>query len=207
MTKNPDDYFEIGCGRCPRGGTPDCSVVLWASTLSALRRVVQSVGLTEESKWGAPCYTYNSKIIAMIGAFRERCSLIFFKGDLMGDPENLLVKAGENSHEGRLLHLTSPDQVLKLEQHIVAYLYESIDVEKSGVKRMEKPPFVEQIPDEVRQFFEENHEVRDAFFKLTPGRQRSHLLHFNSAKQSATRAARIVKAAPAILAGKGWNER
>ena len=125
----------------------------------------------------------------------------------MGDPENLLVKAGENSREGRLLHLTSPDQVLKLEQHIVAYLYEAIDVEKSGVKRMEKPPVVEQIPDELRQFFEENHEVRDAFFKLTPGRQRSHLLHFSTAKQSATRAARIVKAAPAILAGKGWNER
>ena len=207
MTKNPDDYFEIGCGRCPRGGTPDCSVVLWASTLSALRRVVQAVGLTEEFKWGAPCYTYNGKIIAMIGAFRERCSLSFFKGDLMADSENLLVKAGENSHEGRLLNLTSPEQVLKLQQHIVAYLYEAIEVEKSGVKRMEKPPVVEQIPDELRQFFEENQEVSNAFFKLTPGRQRSHLLHFNSAKQSATRAARIVKAAPAILAGKGWNER
>ena len=207
MTKDPDLYFEIGCGRCPRGGTPDCSVVLWAATLKALRQVMRSTGLDEVAKWGAPCYTYGGKNIAMLAAFRERCSFSFFKGDLMADPENLLEKVGENAREGRIINFASAQEVERLAPVLRAYVFEAVELEKAGVKRPERAAVPEPLPDELVAFFKSNPELEAAFFALTPGRRRSHLLHFNSAKQSATRTNRIVKSAPTILAGKGWNER
>ncbi len=207
MTKNPDDYFEIGCGRCARGGTPDCSVVRWSSTLKALREVMGSTGLVEVAKWGAPCYTYEGKNIAMLAAFRERCSLSFFKGDLLADTANILTKVGENAREGRILTLASAAEVERLAPVIRAYVFEAIEVERAGIQRPEQPAVPEAMPVELHAFFTNHPAVKAAFDALTPGRKRSYLLHFNGAKQSATRHARIEKAVPFILQGKGWNER
>lgn len=207
MTKDPDVYFEVGCGRCPRGGTSDCSVVHWAGTLKALREVMRSTGLDEVAKWGAPCYTYKGKNIAMLTAFRERCSLSFFKGDLLADPENLLVRVGQNAREGRLLNLGSAEEVERLAPVIRAYVFEAVEMEKTGVKRPVHPAVPEAMPEELLEYFKNNPVVESAFFALTPGRQRSHLIHLNGAKQSSTRRNRIAQAIPLILAGKGRNER
>jgi uncharacterized protein YdeI (YjbR/CyaY-like superfamily) len=207
MNQHADTYFTAGCGRCAKGGTPACKVKTWASELAALRGLVLEAGLTEECKWGVPCYTVendkNSGNVVIIHSFKEYCALLFFKGALLKDPKGILIQQTENVQGGRQLRFTDVREITKLKSTINAYLQEAIAVEKAGLKVAKKETAEFAIPEEFQAKLDKSPALKSAFEALTPGRQRGYLLHFAGAKQSATRAARVEKCTPQILSGKG----
>lgn len=207
MTRDVETYFLDGCGRCKLGGTPDCKVHTWADPLRIFREIVLDCGLTEECKWGMPCYTVNGKNVLLIAAFKEYCSLNFFKGSLISDPYNLLSKAGENSEASRMLKTITTSHILENIDAIKDIVFQAIEIEKAGLKTVTKSIDSYPVPEEFELLLTNNSQLKNAYDALTPGRQKSYLMHFNSAKQSQTRIGRIEKCIPSILAGKGHNER
>ncbi len=206
MNTSVEKYFIEGCGRCPLGGTPDCKVHIWPSELDLLRKIVLDCGLTEESKWGAPCYTFQNKNILMVSALKEYCCISFFKGSLLKDDKKLLVKPGPNSQAARLFKFKNVDEIIKIENDIKAYVFEAIEVEKAGLNVIfKKNP--EPIPVELESKFKEDPVLKTAFEALTPGRQRGYILHFSQPKQSKTRLSRIEKCVPMILSGIGLHDK
>ena len=179
------------------------NVKKWREELTILRSIVMDSGLVEELKWGAPCYVYDTANIIIIQGFKEYFALMFFKGALMNDPQDLLQKPGENTQSGRQIRMTSMDEMLGLEEMLRAYIQNAIAVEKAGVKVVVKKTEEYPVPVELEESFASNSHLQDAFYGLTPGRQRAYLLHFSEAKQSATRKARIEKYTSRILKGKG----
>ncbi len=206
MTLKADTYFTDGCGRCPLGGTPQCKVHRWARELELLRNLALECGLTEELKWGMPCYTLKQKNVVMVCAFKEYCALSFFKGALLTDPENNLYKPGENSQATRQLRFTSSDEIGGREAIIKAYLFEAIELEQAGRKISFTEKNQLQLPDEFQKKLDTIPELKQAFEALTPGRQRAYSLYFSAAKQFKTREARIDKYLLHILSGKGLND-
>lgn len=142
----------------------------------------------------------------MLGAFKEYCSLSFFKGTLLQDSGNLLVSPGENSQAVKMFRFTKLEEILKIEDTIKAYIQEAIELEKQGQKITFKKPNEYPIPEEFQRRMDQDEKLKTAFYALTPGRQRAYLLHFGQAKQSATRESRIDKCIPIIFSGKGYNE-
>lgn len=207
MTKNVDLYFTDGCGRCSLHATPQCKVNTWKKELLSLRRIILSCGLNEESKWGMPVYTYNGKNVVMIAAFKDNCVVSFFKGSLLADTDKLLVKPGENSEVIRLIRFTDVRKITDIETSLRSYIFEAVEIEKSGIKPAAKKVSDYKIPEEFAAHLKKNKQLKKAFESLTPGRQKAYLIHFSGAKQSATRESRILKCIPDILKGKGWNER
>lgn len=207
MNPKVDLYLEEGCGRCSLYRTPECKVHSWSRELNLLRVFVLDCGLTEELKWSQPCYTFNGKNVVIVTAFKEYASLAFFKGVLLQDKAKVLHAPGENSFESRQFKFTDPSDVLDNEALIKQYIYEAIEIEKAGIKVPENPNKKIDYPAELSAIFQEQPDVKLAFESLTPGRKRGYLLHFTSAKQSATRSARIAKMIPKILAGKGFHDR
>ena len=134
MNPKVDLYFTDGCGRCPLGGTPNCKVNSWQKEMKHIRRIILDCGLTEELKWGVPCYTFQKSNIAVLAAFKEYCSLSFFKGALLSDSNGILTQPTENTQSARLIRFTSVREILNLEPAIKAYLYEAMEVEKAGLK-------------------------------------------------------------------------
>lgn len=201
-----DNYLKSGCGRCPLGGTPECKVHNWTGELRLLRDIVLESGLTEEVKWGAPCYTLDGKNVVMISALKEKCVLSFMKGGAMDDPHNLLEKPGPNSRIGRIISFTNQDSIIQNATLLAEYIAQAIDLEKRGVV-VPKSQEMEPLPEELEAFFEEDSIFQDAFYKLTPGRQRGYILHFSQPKQSKTRISRIEKHLPNILNGIGLHDR
>lgn len=206
MNQSVDNYFINGCGRCPLGGTPECKVHTWTSELELLRRMVLDCGLIEESKWGAPCYTFQNKNILMVSALKQYCCISFFKGSLLSNPDDLLVKPGPNSQAIRLLKFKNINEIKSIEKDIKAYIFESIEVEKAGLNVIFKQN-PEPIPEELEAKFEEDPVLKNAFDELTPGRQRAYILHFSQPKQTKTRVSRIEKSVPMILSGIGLHEK
>lgn len=207
MTTDVDQYLLEGCGRCEKGGTPDCKVHLWPQELRKLRSIALECGLTEESKWGVPCYTFQGANVSIVSALKDYCSISFFKGVLLQDAHKILEKPGPNSQSDRLLKFTSLQQILDIEDIIKAYILEAIEVEKAGLKVEYKAKDDLDYPEELLAKFEEQPEVKDAFEALTPGRKRGYILHFTQPKQSQTRTKRIEKMIPKILEGKGFFDR
>lgn len=206
MNKTVDNYLLEGCGRCSLGGTPECKVHQWISELELLRMIVLDCGLTEESKWGVPCYTYRGSNVLIVSAFKDYCSISFFKGSLLSDPKEILEKPGENSQAARLLKFTNTGAIKALEVHIKNYIYEAIEVEQAGLKVNFKKTS-EPIPEELEKRFADDPILKTAFESLTPGRQRGYLLYFSAPKQSKTRASRIEKSIGKILNGEGINDK
>jgi len=206
MNPKIDTYLEKGCGRCSLVGTPQCKVHRWSTELILLRKLVLECGLKEELKWSMPCYTHQNKNILMIAAFKNYCSLSFFKGALLQDSNELLVKPGDNSQAIRQFRFTSSKEIHQIQEDIKRYVFESIEIEEAGLK-IEFKKETETFPEELLQKFKQDSKLKSAFVKLTPGRQRGYLLHFNQAKQSMTRIVRIEKNTPLILSGKGLNEK
>jgi len=206
MNTSVDNYFVEGCGRCSLGGTPNCKVHKWAPELKLMRRIIQDCGLSEESKWGVPCYTFQKKNIIMLCAFKEYCSISFFKGALLSDAKTLLVKAGENSQASRLFKFRSVDEIIEVEADIKAYIFESIEVEKAGLSVAFKKT-LDPIPKELESKFEDDSVLKKAFEGLTPGRQRGYILYFSQPKQEKTRMSRIEKCIPLILSGVGLHDK
>jgi uncharacterized protein YdeI (YjbR/CyaY-like superfamily) len=207
MNQHADTYFTAGCGRCAKGGTPACKVNTWAAELAALRGLVLDAGLTEECKWGVPCYTLGNGEkrgnVVIIHSFKEYCALLFFKGALLKDTKGLLIQQTENVQAGRQLRFTDVRDIVKLKTTIKTYLLEAIAVEKAGLKVAMKPTAEFAMPEEFQAKLDESLALKTAFEALTPGRQRAYLLHFAAAKQAKTREARIEKCTPQILSGKG----
>lgn len=200
-----DHYLELGCGRCSKYATADCKVHTWHTGLEELRRIMLESGLNEEIKWGNPTYTLKGKNVVMIAAFKGWYTLSFFKGSLLKDDHKILTTAGGNSHHHMLVKFTDFERLAELEPLLHQYVAEAIELEKSGAKT-QKPKASEPMPVEISEALEQDEAFRTAWENLTPGRQRSYILHVGSAKQEATRRARIERCKPAIHKGKGHNE-
>jgi uncharacterized protein YdeI (YjbR/CyaY-like superfamily) len=206
MNPKVDLYLEEGCGRCSLYQTPQCKVHPWKEELRYLRRIVLECGLTEEVKWGVPCYTFQESNVLLISAFKNYCSISFFKGSLLNDPKGILEKPGKNTQAGRLIKFTNTEKVREIETDIRSCVFEAIEIEKAGQKvNFRKNP--EPIPEELLQKFEELPALKAAFEALTPGRQRGYILHFSQPKQSKTRESRIKKCIEKIMNGKGFHDR
>ncbi len=204
-TGTVDSYLQDGCGRCDHYQTPQCKVHLWTPGLVALREVALASGLVETMKWGSPCYTLDGKNVAMLLAFRESFGFSFFKGAAMSDPEGVLESAGPNSNHGRYLKFRAVDEVNARRAQAAAYLDQAIALERAGVKTA--PASRPDVPAELEARLAADPALRAAYDALTPGRQRSHILHVSGAKATETRARRAEACAAVILAGKGFNER
>ena len=207
MNQKVDAYLVEGCGRCDLFNTPACKVNDWQSELIYLRNILQECGLDEDLKWGIPCYTFNSKNIVLLSAFKNYASLNFFNGALLKDAEKILVKPGEQTQAGRQLRFTSLQQVTDLETTIKEYLFEAIEVEKAGLKVKLKKSSEYVLPEELLTFLEDSPDLSTAFYALTPGRQRGYIIYFSAPKQSKTRITRIKKYIAHILNGKGFHDR
>ena len=180
------------------------SARLWRQEANELRKILLSAGLTEELKWGKPCYAYDGKNICIIQRMNSFLALLFFKGALLKDPDNVLEVQGANSRNGYRMRFTSVKDVAKMAKSVKACVGEAIEVEKAGLK-VEKASRLD-YPEELVDKFAEDSELRAAFDKLTPGRKRGYALYFSDAKQSKTRVARIERCRSKILAGKGFQE-
>ena len=205
MITDVDTYFIDGCGRCDHFATDSCKARMWSKPLSVLREILRSTGLEEEAKWGQPTYTLGGKNVAMLFSFKDCCGISFFKGVILQDDHKLLVPAGPNSHVARLLKITSEKDARELEPLIREYLNEAIEIEKSG-RPVPKPARDEKIPSVIQERIEMDEIFKKAWDALTPGRQRSYIIHIGGAKQEKTQYNRLEKALPKIFAGKGNNE-
>ena len=178
----------------------------WQDELEALRAVILDCRkLNEELKWGVPCYTYEEKNVVLIHAFKEYCAILFIKGALLKDAKGILIQQTENVQSGRQIRFTSVKEIIKMKTTLKAYINEAIEVEKSGLKvDFKKTPT--PIPVEFQNKLKEFPALKTAFYALTPGRQRAYILYFSSAKQAATREARIEKYLKQIMNGKGLDD-
>jgi uncharacterized protein YdeI (YjbR/CyaY-like superfamily) len=178
----------------------------WQKELEKLRAIVLSCGLTEELKWGCPCYTFEKSNIVLIHTFKEYCALLFHKGALLKNTHAVLVQQTENVQAARQMRFDSVDEIVELEPVVKAYIHEAIEVEKAGLKVDYKKTAAYKIPEELQIRLDENPAFKTAFEALTPGRQRGYILHFSAPKQAKTRESRIEKFMPQILEGKGLND-
>lgn len=205
MITEIEDFFTLGCGRCDRFGTPECSSRRWSAGLDALRRICLDMGLVETVKWGHPCYMHAGRNIVLIGALRGDFRLSFFKSALMKDPEGLLTRQGPNTQNPDTIPFSDVARVAELEPVLRAYITEAKGYAEAGIVPVKVAQEVE-LPDELVEAMDADPELAEAFHALTPGRQRSYVIVLGQAKASATRMARIEKLRPKILAGKGANE-
>ena len=178
----------------------------WQEEFEKLRRIILGCQLTEELKWGKPCYTFQKSNIVIIQGFKEFCALLFCKGALLNDANGILKKPGENTQAARRIPFTNVREIVEMEPILKAYIHEAIEAEKAGLKvTFKKNP--EPIPKELRNKLDEIPALKTAFDALTPGRQRGYILYFSAPKQSKTRESRIEKCMPQILNGKGLNDQ
>jgi uncharacterized protein YdeI (YjbR/CyaY-like superfamily) len=178
----------------------------WQEELVKLREIVLDCGLTEELKWGVPCYTFNKTNVIILGGFKDYCFISFLKGVLLHDSENILQKPGENTQSGRIIPFTDIQKIIDMNQTLKAYIYEAIEVEKAGLKVESNSKAELVFPVELLQKFESDSTFKAAFEALTPGRQRAYNIYFSGAKQSKSRESRIESYVQRILNGKGFND-
>lgn len=178
----------------------------WQKEIEKLRTIVLDCQLNEELKWGVPCYTFQKSNIVLIHVFKEYCAVLFFKGALLNDANNILVQQTENVQSARQVRFTNLQEIMDLESVLKTYIYEAIEVEKAGLKVELKKTKEFSFPEEFKTKLNEDTDLKTAFYALTPGRQRGYLLHFSAAKQSKTRESRIEKSIPQILNGKGLDD-
>jgi uncharacterized protein YdeI (YjbR/CyaY-like superfamily) len=185
----------------------------WQEELEKLRMIVLDCGLTEELKWGCPCYTFQTSLadrqesnIVLIHVFKEYCALLFFKGALLNDTNGILIQQTENVQAARQVRFTNILEIVEMEPILKAYIYEAIEVEKAGLKVALKKTADFIVPEEFQSKLDHIPALRAAFDALTPGRQRGYLFYFSAPKQSKTREARVEKYIPQILSGKGLDD-
>jgi uncharacterized protein YdeI (YjbR/CyaY-like superfamily) len=179
----------------------------WQQEMTKLRMIILDCQLTEELKWGKPCYIYQKSNIVLIVGFKEYCALIFCKGALLKDASSILIKPGENTQAGRQIRFTNVREIVEMEPILRAYICEAIEAQKAGLEVNFKAITELIYPDELQKKLEENPRLKAAFEALTPGRQRAYNLYFSAPKQSKTRESRIEKCRQRILNGKGLNDR
>jgi uncharacterized protein YdeI (YjbR/CyaY-like superfamily) len=177
----------------------------WREAFESLRKIILDLDLTEDVKWGQPCYTLDGSNIVLIHGFKEYCALLFFKGALLKDPQGILIQQTESVQAARQIRFTSAGQIRKLEPILKAYIRQAIDAEKAGLKVALKKT-LGPVPEEFQKALDKDPALKAAFDSLTPGRQRGYVFYFSSAKQSKTRAARVEKCTSQILDGKGLDD-
>ncbi|MBN2893893.1 MAG: YdeI/OmpD-associated family protein [Bacteroidales bacterium] len=178
----------------------------WHIEMSVLRTILLDCNLTEELKWGQPCYSFNNSNVVMIGLFKDFCTLSFFKGTLLSDSNGILNSPGENSQAIRMIKFTNVKEIEDKVAILKAYIFEAIEIEKAGLKVEFTKSTVFDIPEEFQKKLDEMPNLKTAFESLTPGRQRAYVLYFSAGKQSQTRESRVEKYIPQILDGKGIND-
>jgi uncharacterized protein YdeI (YjbR/CyaY-like superfamily) len=178
----------------------------WQEEYDRLRMIVLDCGLTEELKWGCPCYTFEKSNVVLIHGFKEYCALLFFKGALLKDAKGILVQQTENVQAARQIRFKNIEEIVRMEPVLRAYIKEAAKLEKAGKKVSLKKTSEFKMPEEFRDVLDRTPAVKKAFYALTPGRQRGYLLYFSSAKLSKTRESRIEKSMPQILKGKGLDD-
>jgi uncharacterized protein YdeI (YjbR/CyaY-like superfamily) len=179
----------------------------WRAELEALRPVLLRAGLEEEFKWYKPCYTHGGSNVVIFQPFKELCALMFFKGALLHDPEGALKEQGENTRSALRLEFRSVPDVTAAKNTIAALVQDAIRVEQAGLSVPKRAPTDDGVyPEELFMLLDADPILREAWERLTPGRRRGWLLHFNGAKQSRTRVARIERATPRILEGFGMHD-
>ena len=178
----------------------------WKKELERLREIILDCGLKEEYKWMHPCYTINKKNVVLIHEFKEYCAILFHKGALLKDAEKILVRQTESVQSARQIRFTDISEIVRLEQQIRNYIFESIEIEKAGLEVKMKDTSDFDMPEELKSEFNKNPDLKTAFENLTPGRQRGYLLHFSQPKQPKTREARIQKNSERIFKGKGLKD-
>jgi uncharacterized protein YdeI (YjbR/CyaY-like superfamily) len=178
----------------------------WQEELEKLRTIILDCGLSEELKWGVPCYMFQKSNIVLIHVFKEYCALLFFKGALLNDANGILIQQTENVQVARQIRFTNIKQIVEMEPILKAYIYEAVEVENAGLKVNLKKNTEFNLPEELKHKLDEIPALKIAFDALTPGRQRAYMLHFSQPKQSKTREARVEKYMPQILSGKGLND-
>lgn len=178
----------------------------WQSELEQLRKIALDCQLTEELKWGTPCYTLQGKNIVLIHDFKEYCALLFFKGALLSNSDGILIQQSKNVQAARHIRFTNVHEIVEIQAILKATIYEAIEVERAGleVKFKKTEEFI--LVAEFQKKLDELPKLKTAFEALTPGRQRAYMLHFSSPKQSKTRESRVEKCIPQILEGKGLND-
>ena len=179
----------------------------WQEEFEKLRMIILNCQLTEELKWGVPCYTLKKSNVVLIHGFKEYCAILFIKGSLLQDADGILIQQTENVQAGRQVRFTNIKQIKELETTLKAYIYEAIEVEKAGLKVEFKKREEVLAPEEFLKVLNENPALKAAFEALTPGRQKAYNMYFAEAKQSKTREARIEKSMEQILNGKGLTDR
>ena len=178
----------------------------WQKELEQLRMIVLDCGLTEELKWGVPCYTFQKTNIVLIHVFKEYCALLFFKGVLLNDPNGILIQQTKNVQVARQIRFTNVQEIVKMKPILKAYIYEAIEVEKAGLKVNFKKTAEFNMPEEFQKKLNKMPALKTAFYALTPGRQKGYLLYFSAPKQSKTRESRVEKCMRQILNGKGLED-
>jgi uncharacterized protein YdeI (YjbR/CyaY-like superfamily) len=178
----------------------------WQEELDQLRMIVLDCGLSEELKWGCPCYTFQQSNIVLIHVFKEYCALLFFKGALLSNTDGLLIQQTENVQAARQIRFTNALEIIEQKAILKAHIHEAVEVEKAGLKVELKKTEEFPIPEEFQSKLDKIPALKTAFEALTPGRQRAYILHFSQPKQSKTREARVEKYMPQILSGKGLND-
>jgi uncharacterized protein YdeI (YjbR/CyaY-like superfamily) len=178
----------------------------WQAEFEKLRMIILDCQLTEELKWGVPCYTFEKKNIVLIHGFKEYCAILFVKGALLKDAKGVLIQQTENVQSARQIRFTNVREIVKLEPILKSYIKEAIEVEKAGLKVDYKKTSEFSIPKEFRSKLDENLALKEAFYALTPGRQRAYIFYFSQPKLSKTREARVEKYIDVILDGMGLND-
>ena len=179
----------------------------WQEEYAALRSIALDCQLTEELKWGVPCYTFEGSNVVLMHGFNEYCALLFVKGVLLSDPIGILIQQTKNVQSARQIRFTNVDEMEEMEHILQAYIHEAIEVEKAGLKVDFKETTEYAIPEELQWRLDEMPALKTAFEALTPGRQRGYILYFSQAKQSKTRTARVERYIQQILDGKGLNDQ
>jgi uncharacterized protein YdeI (YjbR/CyaY-like superfamily) len=178
----------------------------WRKEFTKLRQIIVACDLSEDLKWGQPCYSLDGKNVILMHGFKEYCAVLFPKGALLKDPGGVLVQQTKNVQSARQIRFTSLADVVKGEKTLKAYIREAIEVEKAGLKVPFKRTKDFEMPEELESKLEESRALKEAFEALTPGRQRGYLLYFAQAKKTETRQARVAKNIPRILEGLGLDD-
>lgn len=178
----------------------------WQQELNLMRTISLECQLTEELKWGVPCYTFQNANIVLIHSFKEYCAFLFFKGSLLKDTDSILIQQSENVQAARQIRFTNLQEIIDLKAVLKTYIYQAVEVEKAGLKVELKKTSEFEVAEEFQKKLDEMPNLQKAFYALTPGRQRAYLLHFSQPKQSKTRESRVEKNIPNILDGKGLND-
>ena len=206
MQTNVEGYFTEGCGRCTKFRTPACKVHRFPEGLAALRALLLDADLTETIKWGAPCYTHDGRNVAMLVTLMDSFGLSFFGGAALDDADGLLELPGPNSRIGRVVRFRSSNAFMARRAATKRLVAQAVELARTGT-RVARNAEPESLPDELAAHLAGDAALARAFAALTPGRQRSHILHVRGAKQAETRVRRAAQRAPDILAGRGYRER